>query len=218
MFSSSLIGLLATAVLLNASAFAQPAKKPTQRAAKASPAAPIPEVQLTPGQLEAANRVLTGSADCEFRQTVQLTAIDGRAGHFKLVFGKLSYTLVAQETTTGAVRLEDHKAGVVWLQIPAKSMLLNTKVGQRMVDSCVHEQQRFAVAPANSSLGIEEAPPEPSDPTVPGAPTVLPGPPAPTVPTVPTVPTAPAAPAAPTVPTDTPSVPDPEPAPPPAPL
>ena len=215
MFSSSLIGLLAMAVLLNASAFAQPAKKPTQRAAKASPAAPIPEVQLTPGQLEAANRVLTGSADCEFRQTVQLTAIDGRAGHFKLVFGKLSYTLVAQETTTGAVRLEDRKAGVVWLQIPAKSMLLNTKVGQRMVDSCVHEQQRFAVAPANSSLGIEEAPPEPSDPTVPGAPTVLPGPPAPTTPTVPT---APAAPAAPTVPTDTPSVPDPEPAPPPAPL
>jgi len=213
MFSSSLIGLLATAVLLNASAFAQPAKKPTQRAAKASPAAPVPEVQLTPGQLDAANRVLTGSADCEFRQTVQLTAIDGRAGHFKLVFGKLSYTLVAQETTTGAVRLEDRKAGVVWLQIPAKSMLLNTKVGQRMVDSCVHEQQRFAVAPANSSLGIEEAPPEPSDPTVPGAPTVLPGPPAPTTPTVPT---APAAPAAPTVPTDTPSVPDPEPAPPPA--
>ena len=215
MFSSSLIGLLAMAVLLNASAFAQPAKKPTQRAAKASPAAPIPEVQLTPGQLEAANRVLTGSADCEFRQTVQLTAIDGRAGHFKLVFGKLSYTLVAQETTTGAVRLEDRKAGVVWLQIPAKSMLLNTKVGQRMVDSCVHEQQRFAVAPANSSLGIEEAPPEPSEPTVPGAPTVLPGPPAPTTPTVPT---APAAPVAPTVPTDTPSVPDPEPAPPPAPL
>ena len=215
MFSSSLIGLLAMAVLLNASAFAQPAKKPTQRAAKASPAAPIPEVQLTPGQLEAANRVLTGSADCEFRQTVQLTAIDGRAGHFKLVFGKLSYTLVAQETTTGAVRLEDRKAGVVWLQIPAKSMLLNTKVGQRMVDSCVHEQQRFAVAPANSSLGIEEAPPEPSDPTVPGAPTVLPGPPAPTTPTVLT---APAAPVAPTVPTDTPSVPDPEPAPPPAPL
>ena len=210
MFSSSLIGLLAMAVLLNASAFAQPAKKPTQRAAKASPAAPVPEVQLTPGQLEAANRVLTGSADCEFRQTVQLTAIDGRAGHFKLVFGKLSYTLVAQETTTGAVRLEDRKAGVVWLQIPTKSMLLNAKVGQRMVDSCVHEQQRFAVAPANSSLGIEEAPSDPSEPTVPGAPTVLPGPPAPTTPTVPTAPAAPAA------PTDTPSVPDPEPAPPPA--
>jgi len=218
MFSSSLIGLLAMAVLLNASAFAQPAKKPTQRAAKASPAAPVPEVQLTPGQLDAANRVLTGSADCEFRQTVQLTAIDGRAGHFKLVFGKLSYTLVAQETTTGAVRLEDRKAGVVWLQIPAKSMLLNTRVGQRMVDSCVHEQQRFAVAPANSSLGIEEAPPEPSEPTVP---TVLPesiAPTTPTVPTVPTVPTAPTAPTVPTVPTDTPSVPDPEPAPPPAPL
>jgi len=199
MFSSSLIGLLGAALLLNASALAQPAKKPTPRAAKASPAAPVPEPELAPGQLDAARRVLIGAAACEFDQTVLLTAIDGRPGHFRLVFGKRSYTLVAQETTTGAVRLEDRKAGVVWLQIPAKSMLLNTKVGQRMVDSCVHDQQRIAVAPANSSLGIEEAPPEPI------------------VPTVPTVPTAPTEPIEPTPPTDTPAVPYPEPVLPPAP-
>jgi hypothetical protein len=160
-----LIGLLGMALALSATAFAQPAKKPTQRAAKvprAVPAAVLPEAELAPGQLDAASRVLTGLAACEFGQTVQLTPIDGRAGHFRLVFGKLSYTLVAQETTTGAVRLEDRAAGVVWLQIPAKSMLLNTRVGQRMLDACMHDQQRFAVAPTGSSLGIEQAPPEPA--------------------------------------------------------
>ena len=60
-------------------------------------------------------------------------------------------------TLTGAVRLEDKAAGVMWLQIPAKSMLMNVKVGQRMVDGCQHATQRaasMAVAAAGTGLGI----------------------------------------------------------------
>jgi hypothetical protein len=34
----------------------------------------------------------------------------------------------------------------VWLQIPSKSMLMNAKVGQRMVDGCMHPEQRAAVS------------------------------------------------------------------------
>jgi hypothetical protein len=33
----------------------------------------------------------------------------------------------------------------VWIQIPAKSMLLNGKIGQRMVDSCTQTQQRASL-------------------------------------------------------------------------
>ena len=36
------------------------------------------------------------------------------------------------------------KAGVVWIQIPSKSMLMNAKIGQRMVDSCMQSEQRAA--------------------------------------------------------------------------
>ena len=50
--------------------------------------------------------------------------------------------MVPESTPTGAVRLEDKKAGVVWLQIANKSMLMNAKVGQRMVDACQHAEQR----------------------------------------------------------------------------
>jgi hypothetical protein len=39
------------------------------------------------------------------------------------------------------VRLEDKRAGVVWLQIPAKSMMMNSRIGQRMVDDCKHPTQ-----------------------------------------------------------------------------
>ena len=44
-------------------------------------------------------------------------------------------------TSTGAIRLEDHKAGAVWVQIANKSMLLNQKQGQRMADECMTPQQ-----------------------------------------------------------------------------
>jgi len=133
------------------SALAQDAgKKPTKTSkakAKAKPkteaVARTPE-PVSPSQLEIAARVLTGDAQCEFDQRVSVQAIADQPGHFKVGFKKATYTMVPQETTTGAVRLEDKQAGVMWLQIPSKSMLMNSKIGQRMVDSCTQVQQRAA--------------------------------------------------------------------------
>jgi hypothetical protein len=95
--------------------------------------------------MEIAHRVMTGTADCEFDQKVTVQPFEGRPGVFKVGFNNTSYTMVPEATTTGAVRLEDKRAGVVWLQIPAKSMLLNSKVGQRMVDSCKQREQRASL-------------------------------------------------------------------------
>lgn len=123
---------------------------------------------LSTGQLDAASRVLTGTAECEFNQKVSLTPLAGQPGHFKLGYKKASYTVVPQETSTGAVRLEDRKAGIVWLQIPAKSMLMNAKVGQRLVDGCMLAEQRAEQAAqqapgegaqaSSSGIGIAVAP------------------------------------------------------------
>jgi hypothetical protein len=112
---------------------------------------------LSAGQLDAAARVLTGGVDCEFNQKISLQPIEGTPGHFKLTYKSTSYTLVPQETTTGAVRLEDRKAGIVWLQIPAKSMLMNAKLGQRMVDGCQHTEQRAAISQAAGLFGVAAA-------------------------------------------------------------
>ncbi len=116
-------------------------------------------------QLAVAPRVLTGDVHCEFDLKVQLQPVAGRPGHFSLRFKSGRYTMVPQATASGAVRLEDKSAGVVWLQIPAKSMLMNARIGQRMVDGCVHElQQREAqdeaVATASGvGPGLLQAPP-----------------------------------------------------------
>jgi hypothetical protein len=120
---------------------AQPAKK-----APAKKGAPAPEVfePISEAQVQLASRVYTGTAQCEFNQSVSVVPVQDKPGYFKVGFNKASYTMTPQETTTGAVRLEDKKNGIVWLQIPAKSMMMNQKIGQRMVDGCTVAEQRAA--------------------------------------------------------------------------
>ena len=106
---------------------------------------------ITANQLDIAARVLTGKADCESGQHVNVDAVTSQPGHFKVSFKNAHFTMTPEETSTGAVRLEDKKSGVVWLQIPTKSMLMNQKLGQRMVDGCTQTEQRVAIEAAKAA-------------------------------------------------------------------
>jgi len=143
------------------SAAASAAQARARSTARAQELAQDTVEQVNAAQLDVADRVLTGTADCEFNQKVTIEPMEGQAGHFHLRHNKARYTMVPRETTTGAVRLEDKRAGVVWLQIPAKSMLMNTKVGQRMVDSCTLAEQRAAVQAVQGATGIGIVPVSP---------------------------------------------------------
>jgi hypothetical protein len=113
---------------------------PAKPAAKKAPAAAASA--LSAGQLQAADRVLTGKVNCEFDQSIDVAAVNGKKGYFSVAYKGKTYNMVPEATTTGAVRLEDKKAGMMWLQIANKSMLMNTKAGQRMVDNCQHPSQK----------------------------------------------------------------------------
>jgi hypothetical protein len=155
--------LAASAILalLTASVHAQ-----TEPASKAKPVKPTQQKKseaaglavastavsaITANQLDIAARVLTGKAECEFNQHVNIDAITAHPGHFKVSFKNAHYTMTPEETSTGAVRLQDKKSGVVWLQIPTKSMLMNQKAGQRMVDGCTQSEQRVAMEAAKAA-------------------------------------------------------------------
>jgi hypothetical protein len=98
--------------------------------------------QISANQLAIAERVLVGRSSCEFDQSVQVAPVPNMRGFFNVEYKGKSYLMAPEATTTGAVRLEDKKAGMMWLQIANKSMLMNSKIGQRMVDNCVHPSQR----------------------------------------------------------------------------
>jgi hypothetical protein len=153
--------LIAAAVLLASSALLAdaasaatppaPAKPAGKASAKKAPpkepeaqAAATAEDNLTPGQLTMADRVLTGTAACEFNQSVRIERLEGHAGNFKLTFDKKAYVVHPKETTTGAILLRDHDDEIIWVQIPKKSMLMNQKLHQRMVDNCQQDEQRIA--------------------------------------------------------------------------
>jgi len=91
---------------------------------------------LSPELLAAARLVQLGTLPCELGQTVVLLAEPGQEGYYRLRLGKASYRMAPEPTTTGVVRLEDKAAGVVWLQLANKSMLMNQKQGRRMADEC----------------------------------------------------------------------------------
>jgi hypothetical protein len=110
---------------------------------KSKPAAAKPAAaSLSAEQLSTADRVLVGQSRCEFEQSVNVAPVPDRKGHFHVEFKGKTFDMVPEATTTGAVRLEDKKNGMMWLQIANKSMLMNSKIGQRMVDNCVHPSQR----------------------------------------------------------------------------
>jgi len=146
LIAGAALAALSLNVAFAASAASAPASKSTAKkpAAKPAPKAAEPEAPLSQGQLDVAKRVMTGTAECEFKEKVEVTAAP-EAGHFHVTYGKATYSMVPKETTTGAVVLVDTAKDVEWLQIPAKSMLLDNREGHRLVDHCTQAEQRAAV-------------------------------------------------------------------------
>jgi len=99
------------------------------------------EAALTPAELAVAERVEVGRLPCELGASVTLTADTKVPGYFDMRGKNFSYRMFPVLTSTGAIRLEDQKAGAVWLQLANKSMLMNQKQGIRLADECMSPAQ-----------------------------------------------------------------------------
>ncbi|WP_404302225.1 hypothetical protein [Alicycliphilus denitrificans] len=103
------------------------------------------EIALTPEELAVSDEVHTGRMACELGAFVQVERDAQSPGRFYVEGKGFKYHMAPVTSVTGAVRLEDQRAGAVWIQIANKSMLMNQKLGQRMADECMSPQQ-FTVA------------------------------------------------------------------------
>lgn len=128
-----------------------PAKQAAKPAAKATKAAPAKKSPLPPAepvlvdadeaQLAAAERAYLGDYACEFKETVHLDKHPKMAGYINVGWKKQVFTMKPVLSSTGALRLEDVTGRTLMIQIANKSMLLDTKIGQRLIDDCVHPEQ-----------------------------------------------------------------------------
>jgi hypothetical protein len=94
-----------------------------------------------------AEQVHTGRIVCEMGNVVHITPDAQNRGFFTLQMGKHRFHVSPVPTASGAIRLEDTQKGAMWLQLANKSMLMNSKLGQRMADECQSPAQ-VAVAEA----------------------------------------------------------------------
>jgi hypothetical protein len=104
-------------------------------------AAPVVLFAQTAAELAIAERVHQGKLPCELGAVVHLKADASAPGYFDIQLQKQKFRMFPVETSTGAIRLEDRKAGVVWLQLANKSMLMNQKLGKRLADACMSPEQ-----------------------------------------------------------------------------
>ena len=178
---SLLAPLLVSALVLPALAAAQssagtaakPGTKPQVKRMADKPArqaapAPVPaEIDLPPAegaQTAAASMTFFGDYQCEFDQKLVVAMNPKHDAYIDVNFRNRVYTMKPVLSHTGAVRLEDVRGQMLVVQIATKSMMIDTKAGQRVVDGCTHEKQRDFAAnmPKGEGIGIEPGRPLPA--------------------------------------------------------
>jgi hypothetical protein len=102
-----------------------------------------PSIVLSEADIAVARQVYVGDIPCELGATVKVVPMK-REGMFAVTTKGHRFRMHPVESRTGAIRLEDAKAGAMWLQLGNKSMLMSQKLGQRIADECMSPAQLTA--------------------------------------------------------------------------
>jgi len=137
-----------------------PGRGAQRRRAQAAAAAPLVLAPASAEQLEAASQVHYGRYLCEFNQVLDIDRNDANAGYANLKFKSQNWVMAPVLSRSGAIRLEDVRGEALLVQIAFKSMLMNVKSGQRLVDECIHEAQRAEKENSERPAGAEKPSPD----------------------------------------------------------
>jgi hypothetical protein len=149
---------MAATTLCVPSSFAAEARKPVK--AKAKPAkvkAAVEEDSLRPATPEDEPDVTDKNSvefNCELGNKVTVYSNDVDKDSIALRWKKRLHRLTRVGTTTGANRFENRNFGLIWIGIPAKGMLLDSKLNRQLANECKNADQENPVvkAPAKPDL------------------------------------------------------------------
>jgi hypothetical protein len=134
--------------------------KPKAKATKAAAKEAHPLAMSVVDKEESDEPDTAGSASTDFncelgnKITIYTNATDDK--HIALRWKKRLHRLSRVGTTTGANRFENRLYGLVWIGIPAKGMLLDSKQNRQLANECKDAEQAkpAAVVEAAPSLGV----------------------------------------------------------------
>lgn len=117
----------------------KPAAKPKAKAKAAAPAVPKePDPEADEPAVMGSNVV---DYDCELGNKITIYENAGDESHIALRWKKRLHRLTRVATTTGAQRFENKLYGLIWIGIPAKGMLLDSKLNRQLANECRNAEQ-----------------------------------------------------------------------------
>lgn len=134
---------LATATLCIPAAAAEPAKKPVKAKSSKKTSEKHPKaVDVLPDEPEPdVTGATTTDYACELNNKITIYHNDNDPAHIALRWKKRLHRLARIGTTTGAMRFENVRYGLVWIGIPAKGMLLDSKLNRQLANECKNAEQ-----------------------------------------------------------------------------
>ncbi|RJG07905.1 hypothetical protein D3870_07390 [Noviherbaspirillum cavernae] len=151
LFATIGMGVGLPALAQDSAAAAKQTHKPAAKKTVKKKTEPTPQADAAAGDHEEDKEpdVTSASATefaCELgnKVTIYRNADDDK--HIALRWKKQLLRLKRVDTTTGAHRFENRRSGWVWIDIPAKSMLLDAKKGQQLANECRNPDQLKAKA------------------------------------------------------------------------
>jgi hypothetical protein len=79
--------------------------------------------------------------NCELGNKITIYTDTANDQQIALHWNKRMHRMLRVSTTTGAHRFENAKNGLVWIGIPAKGMLLDSKKGKQLANECRSPEQ-----------------------------------------------------------------------------
>jgi hypothetical protein len=78
---------------------------------------------------------------CELNNKITIYTNDKDTGHIALRWKNRLHRLERVGTTTGALRFENPKFGLIWIGIPSKGILLDSKLNRQLANECKNAEQ-----------------------------------------------------------------------------
>jgi membrane-bound inhibitor of C-type lysozyme len=91
---------------------------------------------------------VTTEYSCELGNKVTIYTNEKDDGHIALRWKNRLHRMDRVSTTTGAQRFENPVFGIIWIGIPAKGMLLDSKHNRQLANECKSAEQSRPVAAA----------------------------------------------------------------------
>lgn len=140
-----LAALVSAPALATTHAGAPPAKAPKPAAKQGAKKEPKQDNKAAAADSADTEGMEPVAYDCDLGDKLTIYKKPDDDQQIALHWNRRMHRMMRKETSTGAERFEHTDSGLVWIGIPAKGMLLDSKKGRQLANECRNDDQKKLV-------------------------------------------------------------------------